>query len=166
MIDWTKIKYFKKTEFPENPDKFAEPKLIERLDEFRDMLGRRVYPSPVKGSLARYKEGSTTSRHYADDTKKSRAIDFFPEGVPVDVLMVLLYCGLFNGIGIYLNGKGFDGKPWVRFHVDTRKKGIKNVPLIWIVDDIGTYHFPQTHPGFWKLFKDDRLYTERIKRTS
>lgn len=168
MIDWDKVKYFSPEEFSENPDKYANSNLIYKLDDFRKLLGNPIYPSPVSGALARYKIGSTKSMHYVNDAQKSRAIDIFPEGIPIEIFTMLIHCNLFNGIGIYLHGVGVDGSPWVRFHVDIREKGFKESPLIWIVDkDLITkkeiYYYPQLKNTFWGLLKDDRLYKKRIK---
>ncbi len=169
MINWKNIKRFSIAEFPEDPDKFAEPQLIYKLNTFALQLGKAIYPSPVKGALARL-SGSKTSQHYAIN-RKSTAVDIFCEGVPFFVLSELLVSKLFRGIGIYLDTDGVDGLPWVMFHVDLRPK--KGSPLIWIARKeydaikekiVTKYYYPQNDSDHWKLLQNDHMYVDRHHR--
>jgi len=133
-----------------------------------------MYPSPISGTLAR-STGSQTSQHHVGPKekpfRKSTASDIFCEGVPFSNYSSILASRLFKGIGIYLDTKGPDGKPWVMFHVDIRPSGFNsNSPLIWIVEKVydplkdetvDKYRFPQADPKYWKLFNDERLYRDK-----
>ena len=169
-IDWAQILYFAPDEFPENP-KHAEPTLIYRLDHTRGYLDKAVYPSPVKGALARF-TGSEHSQHYAVD-RLSTGVDVFCEGIPIQNFYTILGLKYFNGIGVYLDTNGVDGQPWIMFHLDIRPIGFKiDVPLLWIVIKIKDkitgkvktkYKYPQLNPEYWSLLRDERLYMARTK---
>lgn len=177
-IDWTLVSNFKPNEFPENPDLYAEPNLIYTLQDLRSIsAGNRIYPSPVNGALARF-DGSKTSQHYVgpkdNPVRKSTAIDFFMEGIPIENMTMITSHPKIGGIGVYLDGIGVDGKHWVRFHIDIRDKGFINyVPTFWIVEkkfdnyqkkSVDKYYYPQNTKQHWELLKKDVLYRDRIKR--
>jgi len=163
-INWSDITKFKKEDFSEDPDKYAEPELIYRLNYFRIKYGLPIYPSPVSGALARFDDG--TSQHSVKKWRLSNAVDVFPEGYPIQVYNYALSLRLFNGIGIYLDTTGLDGFSWIMFHFDIRDTGYANgIPLIWIAEKImengeliTKYRYPQIEPKYWSLLKDDRLY--------
>lgn len=159
QIDWLFTKNFSKNEFSEDPNKFADPVLIHSLQELRNELGSSIYPSPVKGALAR-NYGSKKSQHYVGDylkpVRKSTAIDIFPEGRPIDCLVACLSNENINGIGVYLGTTGVDGLPWIMFHIDIRPIDGK-IPLIWIADKNNRYYYPQSDPSKWKLLQDERM---------
>ena len=117
MIDWTQIKHFKKSAFPENPDLHAEPMLIESLDAFRDIVGVPIYPSPVSGALARF-SGSEESRHYAVG-RRSDAVDVFVDCDIREAWMAAFRSKLWGGIGVYFDTH-FKNKPWCMLHLDMR----------------------------------------------
>lgn len=139
-IDWEKIKYFNPAtdNFSENPDDHADPRLIEHLDLFREILGSPVHPSPAIGALARFDKLAAGSRHYARD-KKSQAIDVFCEGSIQLAFMTAITSGLFFGVGIYFDTY-YRNRPQVMMHLDIRppKNG---KPTIWYRDD-GIYFYP------------------------
>lgn len=135
MIKWDEIKYFKKHEFPENPDIYAEPQLIINLNDYRKLLNKRVYPSPVPGALARFDDKAKGSEHYAI-SRKSTAIDVFPEGSILRAWMVALTSGLWSGIGVYFDTE-FRGKDWCMLHLDNRED-----PLIWYRLNKKDYYYP------------------------
>lgn len=165
-IDWDKIKYFKSLEFSENPI-YAEPELIYSLDFVRMSLSERIYPSPVKGALARF-SGDSKTQHYAIG-RKSTAMDVFCEGYPIVNFLSILQLKIFNGVGIYLDTYGPDGLPWVMFHFDMRKNPFSlTQPLIWVATrthNKNNYFYPQINPQYWKLLRHDILFEKRIRFT-
>lgn len=177
-IDWKDISKFTPDEFSEDPDKYAEPELIYRLNFYRVKSKSKIKPSSIKGALARFDGG--TSQHTIKDNKLSKAVDIFQEGIPFKNYSLLLSMGLFNGIGIYLDTAGPDGLPWIMFHVDIRNRGYGyGNPLIWIVEKvvdpsdptkrINKYRYPQYESKYWKLFQDERLFIPKkykIRRPS
>ena len=117
MID---LRYFKASEFPAGVVEKMQPAFLRRLDDFRERLGRRVYPSPLVGGWIRT-DGSETSRHFigADGNQRlSDAGDVFPECDLFYAMCVAIQCG-FTGIGLYFDTQR-DGKPWPMLHLDTR----------------------------------------------
>lgn len=116
-IEWAHIEHFSPSEFSEDPDKYAEPALIEALDAFRGVLESPIYPSPVMGALARF-GGSMTSRHYAVG-RKSDAIDVFTAGDIRHAWMTAFSSKIWGGIGVYFDTH-YQGKPWPMLHLDLR----------------------------------------------
>lgn len=152
MINWEEIKHFKKHEFPEDPDIYADPRLIRNLDEYRELLGQKVHPSPVEGALARLDDKAKSSQHYAVD-RKSTAIDVFPEGSIINAWTVALTSGFWAGIGVYFDTQ-YTGKDWCMLHLDIREK-----PLIWYRIN-GDYFYPlHSDPLLRRLM---RLLIQRI----
>jgi hypothetical protein len=98
--------------------------------------------------------------------RKSTAIDVFPEGTPVLFYSHLLRHKQINGIGIYLDTNGVDGKPWVMFHFDIRPVGLPNMPLVWIVKKISgkqKYFYPHKDKSLWNLLNDEKFFAYRQK---
>ncbi len=166
MINWNNVYKLSPEEFSEDPNKYADPKLIYSLGKLRELLDMRMFPSPVSGALARQK-GSKTSQHYAVN-RLSTASDVFIEGIPFAILTKVLFSNLFTGVGIYLDTRGPDGKPWVMFHLDIRKRYF---PFIWIVQKMydpetgiisDSYLYPQKHPEYWRLMNNECLYKNRL----
>lgn len=173
-INWNDIKNFSSTEFPEDPNKYANPELIYVLQDLRVLYNMKIYPSPVSGALARF-TGSITSQHYVgsktEPTRLSTGIDVFPEGVPFAFLCTVLKIPTILGIGIYIDTNGPDGKPWVMFHLDIRRKGFtKDIPLIWVAKKINEgnqvktkYYYPQTTVSKWAYLTAPIFYKLKIK---
>ena len=161
-INWEKVKYLIPGEFSENPI-YAEPLLIYSLDEARLITNEKMFPSPVKGALARF-TGNPETEHYAIG-RLSKAGDVFCEGYPLFNFLSILSSTLFNGVGIYLDTTGPDGYPWIMFHLDIREKGFnEDQPLIWIADKVhgkNRYFYPQYEPQYWRLLRDERLYASK-----
>jgi len=163
-INWDDITKFKPGDFSEDPDKYAEPELIYRLNAFRLKLGCIMHPSPVTGALARFSGGK--SQHVVQNGEKSKATDQFPEGIPFATYSLALVLKLFKGIGVYLDTTGPDGNPWIMFHFDIRPIGFNyDTPLIWIAEKVKIgnevvtkYRYPQYESKHWKLFQDEKLY--------
>ena len=155
MITWTKAPDFKPSEFSENPDKFADPRLIYNLQDYRNLLGKKVYPSPVPGALAR---SDKVSQHYynLEADIKSRAGDVFVEGCTAEAWQIAVTSQLWGGVGLYLNTL-FKNQKWLMLHLDLRALGknhSKKTVLLWIRDKKGQYRYPQYEKGGMKyLFK-------------
>ena len=155
MITWTKAPDFKPSEFSENPDKFATPQFIYSLQDYRNLLGRKVYPSPVPGALAR---SDKNSQHYynLEADIKSKAGDVFVEGCPAEAWQIALSCQLWGGIGLYLDTQ-FKGEKWPMLHLDLRALGdnhSKEMILLWVRNKKGKYYYPQYEQNGMKyLFK-------------
>ena len=174
MINWDEIKNFKPIDFPENPDTYADSLIIYTLQAYRAGIRKLIFPSPVKGALARF-SGSTDSQHYVGEPlkpiRKSTAVDIFVEGIPMENLFYLFSFPIIQGLGIYLHTNGPDGKPWIMFHIDTRKEGFHDkIPLIWIAEKVWStiskkliqvYRYPQTEPKYWDLLKNERLLFDK-----
>ncbi len=165
MINWDYVYKLSPGEFSEDPNKYADPELMYALGALRELLGNRMFPSPVPGALAR-DYGSKTSQHYAIG-RKSTASDQFIEGVPFEIYSKILHSGLFTGIGIYLDTAGPDVKPWVMFHLDIRKRVY---PWIWFCHKLydretkeisDCYRYPQKNSEYWRLFDNDKLYKNK-----
>lgn len=126
---------FSLSEFPEDPIRFADIVTIRSLDVFRAMLNQKIYPSPMKGALARF-TGRETSQHrvIAKESKiikRSTAIDVFCEGDAFENMQIAMKSRLFNGIGIYLD-TFYAGQPWVMMHLDNRANGYRpKEALLW-----------------------------------
>lgn len=173
-INWNNVYKLSPGEFPEDPDKYAEPVLIYSLGDLRQFLQKRMFPSPVSGALARF-GGSETSQHYVgpknDIQRKATGCDVFCEGVPFETYTILLASKLFNGIGIYLDTNGPDGMPWVMFHLDMRFKGFTEIlPLIWIVKKewdttkhelVDKYRYYQSIPNYWSLLNNEKFFRDK-----
>lgn len=154
-IDWEKVKYFdpKIDKFPEDPDVYADPKIIYAVDDYRGITGKPVHPSPVPGALARL-DGSKTGRHYAVN-RKSDAIDVFPEGDIRTNWMLAVTSGLFGGVGLYPFTK-YRGRDWPMLHLDCRpfkgEGGKDDFTLLWLRDQHGQYWYPQRSKAHEEVF--------------
>lgn len=128
-----KIKNFSINEFPEDPVKFADPKLIINLDRLREFIGSAINISPVKGALARFDINAKNSQHYAVG-RKSTAIDIFIDCDPFEAFVKILQSKLFNRAGFYPNWK-YKDKITGGFHLD-----LKDQNLMWYRDN-GEYYY-------------------------
>jgi len=137
------MRYFKNSEFPEDPDKYAADSLLFNLDRLRAYMGVPVYPSPAKGALARFDEKSKDSQHYAVG-RLSTACDIFIDCNPFEAYIKILKSRLFKRIGIYFDTH-YKSKPWVMFHVD-----LKDQDLMWIRNN-GKYIYSYTKDFYSEL---------------
>lgn len=147
-ICWDEINHFSENEFPAGVPVKMAPAFLYRLDEFREKLGRRVFPSPLVGGWIRT-DGSKTSRHYIGengDERLSDAGDVFPDCDIWYALIIAIQCG-FTGIGIYFD-TNYGGKLKPMMHLDTRPGDL----VIWIRDE-GKYTtiFPRPDSDFSTL---------------
>lgn len=143
---------FPEHEFPAGEVEHTDPALFEAMQKQRDILGVPMRPSPARGSLARYKRGSESSCHYADDTRKSTADDWFPSNKRslISIYFDVTCSYIWGGIGFYFNGRGFPDTYDVRIHTDLRPLGqghSRETALLWFVDPDGKRHYPQ-YDGF------------------
>jgi len=138
MIDWTKVRNFKRSEFHDPIDDHLYDHVIYFLDDYRDALGERVHPSPVSGAIVRF-DGSKTSRHYAVG-RLSDAIDIFPEGNPIKAWLTAMSMPEWGGIGIYFDTHN-DGRPWVMLHLDLRPY-VGHMRTVWYRLNGKDYYYP------------------------
>lgn len=159
-IFWDTVNYFTPQEFSEDPNEFAHPELIRRLDFWREEYGYAIEPSKAPGALARTDMGSRTSYHFADPFAdiQSRAVDVFPQG-SIKRAFLLALMGGFGGVGVYFGKTNNRGEPATMMHVDIRP-GPKKV---WMWTDEKKYEFYMDRyngpalSAFWqRLDKEDR----------
>jgi|GEM_PF-1339450 hypothetical protein len=120
--------------------------LITTLQSIRTTYGIPITPSPLQEAWSR-KKGST-SRHYAVG-RLSDAGDIFPQRERVlDLWLQIQQRGDIGGIGLYVDTKGVDGKPWPMMHIDLRPDR-----LLWTSDIVygerKYYYFKQDY--FWEI---------------
>lgn len=139
MATFTGIKHFSAKEFVgrEEEVKAANQTLFNYLDRLRDLIGEPIYPSPVKGALARF-EGDIHTQHYAVD-RLSTAIDIFVAGDQYRNYRIITGCGLFTGVGIYFD-TFYNNTSWPMFHVDLRPE---QWTKLWMRED-GNYIYPDS----------------------
>lgn len=115
-LDFNLLPNFSESEFDHIDLSRMNENLFIELQNYRDMLGKRIYPSPLQDAWHR-ESGSTTSRHYAID-RLSDAGDVFPDCHILEAFVTALRCK-FGGIGVYLDTH-YQGKPWPMLHLDMR----------------------------------------------
>ncbi len=131
-INWAQITHFSPGEFPADPDRYADPELIRRLDRFRELAGRRVFPSPIERGFVRLDRSDADSMHFcdADGAVRSRAIDVFAEGAPLKNWITAISCGLWGGVGVYFGTfYGARSHLWPMLHLDIRPAD--GPPVMW-----------------------------------
>jgi len=153
-INWSNINHFTPEEFSEDPDRFADPKLIIKLNIFRGLLGIPVYPSPVPGALARF-DGDPESRHYAVG-RQSDAVDVFCNCGIFRAWTAALHSGLWGGIGVYFDTK-FRGGEWPMLHLDCRSKHV-----LWYREE--HRYFIPANTGSWAFL--GQLLARKVSKKS
>lgn len=151
MINWEIAYNFKKEEFPEDPDKYADSVVIYALQQIRTFLGTYIYPSPAKGALARFDFEDRHSQHYCnlDQGIHSKAVDWFTEGDPKTTFLTLIslrYNFRPGAFGIYLDTQ-YHGKCWPMFHIDIRTIKDLSLPTMWYREK-GKYYYIQHKVDF------------------
>jgi hypothetical protein len=121
--------------------------LILALQSIRTTYGIPITPSPLQDAWSRT-TGSKTSRHYAVG-RLSDAGDVFPEREKIlDLWLQVQELDYIGGIGLYVDTKGPDGKPWPMMHIDLRPNR-----LLWTSDVVYKerkyYYFKQDY--FWEI---------------
>jgi uncharacterized protein YcbK (DUF882 family) len=120
MIDWSRVKYFKKSEFSE-PDKMSDL-LIYSLDALRNFVNK---PITVNSSY-RANDAGTHGR--------GEAVDIVIKGLDVlDQFLIAERTRLFSGIGVY----PFWNRPGI--HVDVRSLKANEHGARWARDRAGFY---------------------------
>ena len=135
------IRHFKPSEFSEWIG-YGHPKLFCSLDEFRRILGCRIFPSPAPGALARFDWSDRKSQHFCDyqGPRLSKAVDVFPD-CQIEHAFIMAMCSqLFGGVGVYFD-TFYNGKKWPMLHLDIRD--IEDVTLIWFRHQHNDYRYPQ-----------------------
>lgn len=152
IINGVLMQDFKKTEFPEDPEKYAHVSLLQSTQNYRTILGEKFYISLANGALARF-DGRMTSMHRilfdvdGKIYKLSKAIDGFPDCDIFKAWTIAIGCGEFNGIGVYFDTKNNHGNLQPMLHLDKRIN-----PLIWYRDK-GVYSYPHHSDFFRRLLK-------------
>lgn len=104
------LKYFKLSEFGASLP-FLSVGLMQKLDEFRERLGRKVMISPVPGALIRFDKGSESQHTFG------RAADIMlPDGPDLETAFKIAKAVGFTGIGVYP-----DWSPYPGLHLDIRR---------------------------------------------
>jgi hypothetical protein len=133
---------FGRHEFPETVEGLR-PEFIDRLQKYREALGRAIHPSPNPAGWVR-RTGRPDSRHHVSNAD---AGDVFPAGDVLDAFLVA--CRFFGGVGIYYDTR-FRDRPWPMLHLDMRP----GRPLVWCRYE-GDYYYPhhsEEHRNyFWCL---------------
>ncbi len=140
-INTVKMKGFKKSEFSEDPNKFAHVRLLHALQEYRNVLDAPFYPSTADGALARFNKEAMSSQHYAKQ-RRSTAIDGFPDTNIFEAWTKAIHSGLFGGIGVYFDTKR-KRHAWPMLHLDLRIK-----KLLWFRDE-GEYRYSSEGAEFY-----------------
>lgn len=119
------------------------------LQAIRNAGGFPIYPGPSQNNWGRT-YGSKGSEHYAVG-RLSTAGDVFPEkGKALRFWILAQGFEEIGGIGLYLDTKGIDGRPWIMAHYDLR---VDRQPhrLLWVRDETGNYWYESHNPiQFWK----------------
>ena len=125
-----------------------DKRLIDALVDVRCLSGIPIIPSPVIAGWYR-NSGSETSRHYAVG-RLSDAGDIFPaRGRTLDLWLTVLSHSDINGIGLYTDTNGPDGRPWIMMHIDLRPGN----RVLWIRDEGKYYSINRNKKAFWDAFK-------------
>ena len=143
-IDWSDIENFSASEFSHVDLNHLSCEVIYELQYFRDVLGHKVFPSPVPKAWCRY-DGSKTSQHYAVD-RLGTAGGVFPDCYIGEALLAALRTN-FGGIGIYLD-TFYNGEPKPLIHLDLRPISQQ---AIWFAETINgervyTTFYPHKNP--------------------
>lgn len=112
------MRHFRHSDFPE-PWADAHPLILEKLDDFRDDIGKPIIPSKAHGALCRYDAEKMGSPHYAVG-RRSTAVDvFIPDVEPAWVFLRAMLFG-FGAVGVYFDTHNNSGNPETMYHLDVR----------------------------------------------
>jgi len=114
------LRHFKLSEFGAALP-FLSVGLLQKLDEFRERLGRKVMISTAPGALIRFDKGSESQHTFG------RAADIMlPDGPDLETAFGIAKAVGFTGIGVYP-----DWKPYPGLHLDIRKLKPGQSIAIW-----------------------------------
>jgi len=123
------MKYFDKSEFGDSWPVMSQD-LMEKLDEWRGLLGFPVFISPAQGALSRYLGSEKTSQHNVDKWGECRAADVMSKHFDtVDDMRRGYECAKkvgFTGIGASMIWRPHSG-----FHLDVRQDRQPGNPAKW-----------------------------------
>jgi len=129
------MRHFQPSEFREWFDRMS-PRLLEVLDEFRELWGQPVTISPHPDALGRMMDQGQASQHNFNQWGEVRAADIFPKGMIGSADFARAYnlakqAGA-SGIGVYT-----DTRPGPMLHLDVRIDKTPANPARWarIKDD-------------------------------
>jgi hypothetical protein len=124
-------------------------KLVCELQLLRKAAGIPITPSPVVAGWART-DGSTKSRHYAVG-RLSDAGDIFPaRGRVLDCWVTAQGREAWQGLGLYADTTGPDGRPWPMMHLDLRS----GPRLFWVRENKKDYYYLHSDPkNFWRVVR-------------
>lgn len=106
----TQLKHFRLSEFGAALP-FLSIGLLQKLDEFRERLGRKVMISPAPGALIRFDKGSESQHTFG------RAADIMlPDGPDLQTAFATAKAVGFTGIGVAPQWRPYKG-----LHLDIRK---------------------------------------------
>ena len=118
------------------------PKLLNALDNFRDLLERPIYVSPAPG--ATYRSDSSTSMH-----SFGKAVDIFPKCDMFQAFTNVLQVPDIMGIGLYPHWRY--GKLNWGMHIDVREAVDK---VIWWQNKDKEYFTIYTMQGFQRCIDE------------
>ncbi|MCW9065790.1 MAG: hypothetical protein OQJ78_05785 [Ignavibacteriaceae bacterium] len=113
-VDWSKIRYFKKEEFPLDELCLLSRYVVEELEKVRDALGVPITISPAEGAVVRHddfgKRLNKKSYHFFchETGRLGQAVDVFlgsliPFVSPMQIITRVLGCSRFRGLGFYFD---------------------------------------------------------------
>jgi len=153
-INGVNMKNFSYSEFPEGELEYVDYTQLEKLQQFRTILGARIRPSKVPGALSRL-DGSKTSDHKVllgsegQLLKPSTGIDVFCNTHIFKAWTVALTCGLWDAVGVYFDTHDNEGLFHPMLHLGQRSHN-----AIWL-RDYGKYKSP---------YKTKEFYAELLKQ--
>ena len=133
------LRHFKLSEFGAALP-FLSVGLLQKLDEFRERLGRPVMISPAPGALIRFGKGDESQHTYG------RAGDIMlPDGPDLETAYNVAKAVGFTGIGVYP-----DWKPYPGLHLDTRRLEAGQAIATWAgVRENGKQVYTSVGAGFY-----------------
>jgi len=148
------IQNFIINEFPENEVEYADIRILQSIDQLRNILGQSIIPSKAAGALARTTDDAKKSQHYSDKVNVfSKAIDWFPakNANIYGTISKIMGSHLFGGVGVYFDTHGYSYSHDVMIHTDIRNLDKYAFTLLWFRQG-GVYFYPQLVADHSKKF--------------
>lgn len=128
-LDWSRIRFFTPSEFPEKELDFLNKYVVEELDKVREGIGIPIFISPVKGGVVRFDPTSKSLHASNENSPLAQAVDvFIPQSQTLSlptIITTVLGLSRFRGLGIYFD-TSYEGVPCIMLHLDLR-----HIPLLW-----------------------------------